>query len=155
MTVRYRGMEKKPLCLMMMLSFLPVGIMPEIGAQGTQHPFPWIFTQLAELDTGLPEAEVGEIAGRLMDLRNAFAPVQRFWWIGQEGFLLDRVPVDARSQSWRDGPGRYAALFPDGTLSEEVDGPGGLVTVANGYAVALRSDPDDLPALILYRIERR
>ncbi len=95
---------------------------------------------------------VDEIARRLRDLRSSFAPVQRLWWIGPEGFLVDRVPVDPMARGWREGPGRYLALFPDGTISDEIDGPGGLITVTNGYAVALRSDLSDLPKLILYRI---
>ncbi len=93
-----------------------------------------------------------QITRWLKTLKNQFAPIQRFWWIGPEGFLVDRVPVDPMAQSWREKPGRYLAIFPDGTISQEANGPGGLVAVANGCAVALRSHLDDLPKLALYRI---
>lgn len=85
--------------------------------------------------------------------RREHAPVQRFWWIGPEGFLIDRVPVDMSSLAWREKPGKYMALFPDGTVSEESEGPGGIVCVANGYTIQIQSKPRELPILVLYKLE--
>ncbi len=85
--------------------------------------------------------------------RREHAPVQRFWWIRPEGFLIDRVPVDVGTLAWREKPGKYIALFPDGTVSEESEGPGGIVMVINGYAISIQSEYSDLPQLVLYRIE--
>lgn len=84
----------------------------------------------------------------LRNSRGEHAPVQRFWWIGPEGFLVDRVSVDIRSQAWRENPGKYMALFPDGTVSEEYEGPGGIVAINNGYAVSIQSVYRELPSVM-------
>ena len=102
-----------------------------------------------------PQKAAIRIAPVIRQARNSFAPVQRFWWVGPDGFLVDRVPVDMQAEAWCSGQGRYLALFPDGTVSEETEGPGGLVAVSNGYAISMQSGVGDLPQLVLYRIEHR
>jgi len=92
------------------------------------------------------------ILDELKKVRREVSAVQRFWWIDDAGFLVDRKPFDFRSPGWQKSPGRYVALFPDGTVSEEIDGPGGLVAVSHGYALSYYTDEDDLPILTLYRL---
>ncbi|MFC1529133.1 hypothetical protein ACFL6R_00270 [Gemmatimonadota bacterium] len=101
-----------------------------------------------------PRTEEGTdlIVEELRKLRREVSAIQRFWWVGDEGFLIDRQPFDLRSPGWQKSPGRYLALFSDGTVSEEIDGPGGLVAVSHGFALSLHTDDDDLPILTLYRL---
>ncbi len=90
----------------------------------------------------------------LMNARGDLRSIQRMWWAGSEGLLADRnVYQPDTVKHWALIPGRYAAILPDGRLTEEVDGPGGLIVASNGYALCLESHADDLPVLTLYRIE--
>ncbi len=92
-----------------------------------------------------------ELLGARGDLRS----IQRMWWAGSKGLLVDRNVYQPMVNHWALVPGKYAALLPDGRLSEEVEGPGGLIVASNGYALCLESLTDDLPVLTLYRIEAK
>jgi len=61
----------------------------------------------------------------LLKARDNLRSIQRLWWVGSEGLLADRnVYQPDTVKHWALVPGRYAALLPDGRLSEEVEGPG-------------------------------
>ncbi len=83
--------------------------------------------------------------------RTKLSPIQRLWWGGPEGLLVDRSPVTVFPIS-AEHQRKYAALMPNGQMTEEEYGPGGLVAVANGFALSHRSDEDGLPILTLYRL---
>ena len=105
---------------------------------------PWVREGYNNLRDGL--------LGARADLRS----IQRMWWAGSEALLVDRnVYQPDTVNHWALIPGRYAALLPDGRLSEEVEGPGGMIVASNGYALCLESLSDELPVLTLYRIESR
>ncbi len=87
----------------------------------------------------------------LRECRNDIAPIQRMWWIDSNGLLIDRLPFE-KAPMWLDHPGRYAALFPDGQMSEDVEGPGGIIAVSHGYVLVLRSAWGELAELDLYAI---
>lgn len=100
-----------------------------------------------------PNREAAEpLEKALRECRNDIAPIQRMWWIDSSGLLIDRLPFE-KAPMWLDHPGLYAALFPDGQMSEDVEGPGGIIAVSYGYALALRSGWAELAELILYKIE--
>jgi len=87
----------------------------------------------------------------LNHLRGELHPAQRFWYVDEHGFLIDRkpyLPPHNQSGSWR-----YAALLPNGKMSEEIAGPAGLVAVNNGYAVQIESGWVELPRLTLYHLK--
>ncbi len=103
-----------------------------------------------------PSLREGYISLRddLMKARDDVSSIQRMWWAGSEGLLVDRNIYQPESVNhWALTPGRYAALLPDGSLSEEVEGPSGLIIAMNGYALCLESLSDELPVLTLYKIE--
>ncbi len=109
----------------------------------------------AYMDYDLPVYR--EAANRIRrELRRGWsdiAPGQRMWSVGLEGFLIDRIPGDDRTQGWWRNPGRYIALLPDGNVSAEVTGPGAIVAASYGYVLCRHSEWDALPRLVLYRLE--
>lgn len=86
----------------------------------------------------------------LNQIRSHLHPAQRFWYVDENGFLIDRkpnLPPHNQLEPWR-----YAALLPNGRMSEEIEGPAGIVAVNYGYAVQVKSDWFELPELTLYKL---
>ncbi len=79
------------------------------------------------------------------------------WWGGDEGLLVDLTPyIPLRLiPDWTSRPGQYSAILKNGSTTESVSGPGGIVAVYNGYALSLESSTEELPRLVLYRLIER
>ncbi len=87
----------------------------------------------------------------LEEIRDRWSPVQRMWWVDEHGLLVDRMSPNY--PSIQRGPWRYSALRPDGVMTNEIEGPAGLLTTAYGYALTVTSEWLELPHLTLWRLE--
>ncbi len=87
----------------------------------------------------------------LVAIRDRWNPVQRLWWIDENGLLVDRMTP--AYPSVQRGPWKYAALDFDGFMTGEVEGPAGLLTAAYGFALTVSSEWLELPEITLWRLE--
>ena len=142
------GVESEP---------IPTTLLPANMSSGDWN------TYLDTVIGGLRESEIEVILEALDALekklkatRRNVRSIHRLWWVDSKGMLIDRLPYKQMKSgdSWPLVPGRYAALLSDGRMTEDIEGPGGLVAVSYGYALSLQSRGDELPKLVLYRLER-
>jgi hypothetical protein len=94
---------------------------------------------------------IAPMRSALDEVRDKLHPVQRIWHVDEMGFLVERRL--SRTAVEQSGNWRYAALLPDGRMSEEASGPPRLVAVGFGYAVQLNSEWRDLPRLTLWKLQ--